>query len=153
MGIYGAMHTDTNGMDYRTQSVPCMANQLQKRYGAKLYTEDLAIWAKDIEPYSVDTIRVNGKDYKASYFGEQDLTGFKDYTSRAFWRLENAYDDFKNNPKQYVLPYSEYPMLIETGQVFVIDLTKIDGSVIREYYISNGHIWDNRPSTQGIIVE
>jgi hypothetical protein len=139
-------------MDF-TNSVPCMANQLTKSYGNSIYTEDLASWAKDIEPYRVDTINVNGKDYKALYFGEQDLTGSKDYAYREFWRLENAYNDFKDNPKQYVLPYSEYPMLIETGQVFVIDLTKTDGSVIRQYYLSDGYIWENMPSTQGFIVE
>lgn len=152
MGIYGAAHTGLKAMDF-TNSVPCMANQLTKSYGNSIYTEDLASWAKDIEPYRVDTINVNGKDYKALYFGEQDLTGFKDYAYREFWRLENAYDDFKDNPKQYVLPYSEYPMLIETGQVFVIDLTKTDGSVIRQYYLSDGYIWENMPSTQGFIVE
>ncbi len=47
-----------------------------------------------------------------------------------------------------VLPYDEYPMLIEIEQVFVIDLYKIDGSVERAYYRSDGYVWRNLPSMQ-----
>ena len=153
MGIYGAAHTGLEEMNY-TNSVPCMANQLKKRYGDNIHSEDLSSLAKDIEPYRVDTIEVDGKDYEALYFGKQDLVGFKDYAYREFWRLENAYDDFVDRPKtQDVLPSDYYPMLIETGQVFVIDYTKIDDSVIRMYYRSDGHVWNNMPTTEEFIVE
>lgn len=153
MGIYGAAHTGLEAMNY-TNAVPCMANQLKKRYGDTIHSEDLSSLAKDIEPYKVDIIKVDGKDYEALYFGKQDLIGFKDYSYREFWRLENAYDDFVDRPKtQDVLPYDNYPMLIETGQVFVIDYTKIDNSVIRMYYRSDGHVWNNVPTTEEFIVE
>ena len=153
MGIYGAAHTGLDAMDY-SNSVPCMANQLKKYYGDNIHSEDLSSFAKDIEPYRVDIINVNGKDYKASYFGKQDLTGFKDFTYREFWRLENAYDDFKDKPKTGdVLPYNNYPMLVEKGQVFVIDLYKIDGSLIRVYYRSDGNMWNNLPITEHFLVE
>ncbi|MFD1903141.1 hypothetical protein ACFSQ7_01820 [Paenibacillus rhizoplanae] len=33
MGIYGSAHTGVDQLDYVTQSVPCMANQLHKYYG------------------------------------------------------------------------------------------------------------------------
>lgn len=149
MGIYGGAHTRLDAMDYNTRSVPCMANQLKERYGDAVFSEDLAWLARDIEPYRADIIKVNEKDYEASYFGKKDLTGFKDYTYREFWRLENAYDDFKDRPKTGdVLPYNNYPMLIETGQVFVIDYAKTDGSVVRLYYRSDGYVWDGMPSTE-----
>lgn len=148
MGIYGAAHTGLEAMNY-TKSVPCMAKQLKERYGGTIHSEDLSSLAKDIEPYRVDVIKLGGKDYEALYFGKQDLAGFKDYAYREFWRLENAYDDFADRPKtQEVLPYDNYPMLIETGQVFVIDYTKTDGSVIRAYYRSDGHVWNNVPLTE-----
>lgn len=149
MGIYGGAHTDFVAMNYMSNSVPCMANQLKERYGDAIYSEDLAWLAKEIEPFRVDTITVNEKKYEASYFGKQDLTGFKDYSYREFWRLENAYEYFKDNKKKgNVLPYDNYPMLIETGQVFVIDHTKTDDSVERGYYRSDGYIWDGMPSTE-----
>ena len=48
---------------------------------------------------------------------------------------------------------SIYPMVIEEKQIFVIDYTKTDGKVIRKYYRSNGHLWNNYPSTEEIIIE
>ena len=102
-----------------------------------------------------DIIALGGKEYDATYFGEQDLTGFEDFKSRKFWRLENAYDDFKDNVKPGdKLPYGNYPMEIEIGQVFVIDVTKTDGSVVRMYYRSDGLIWhDGNPVTEEFIVK
>ena len=150
MGIYGGAHTELESMDYMTKSVPCMANQLKARYGESVITENLTWVLKDIEPLRIDTITVNGKDYEASYFGEQDISSWaKDYLKREFWRLENAYDDFKDKAKTGdVLPYDNYTTLIETRQIFVIDYTKKDGSVTRMYYRSDGNTWDGKPSTE-----
>lgn len=154
MGIYGGAHTDFDAMAYGNKSVPCMAKQLKSRYGNAIYSEDLSLLVKDIELLRVDTITINEKDYEASYFGKQDLTGFKDYAYREFWRLENAYENLKDNKKTgNVLPYDNYLMLIETGQIFVIDLTKIDGSVERVYYRSDGYIWKGMPSTEEFIIK
>ena len=153
MGIYGAAHTNLDAMAYNTNSVPSMANQLKKRYKDAIHSEELSWLAKEIEPVRVDVITINNKDYEASYFGKQDLNGLKDFAYREFWRLENAYDDFKNKKKKRdVLPYNNYPMLIETGQVFVIDYTKTDGSVERKYYRSDGYIWNGLPSTEEFII-
>lgn len=152
MGIYGSAHTELDAMDYATGSVPGMAAQLHARYGDALHTEDLSWAAKEIAPERVDTITVGGKDYQASYFGVQDLTGFRNYSHREFWRLEDAYDDMKDMPKAGdVLPYSNYPMTIETGQVFVIDMTETDGTVSRLYYRSDGNEWQGMPSTDHIL--
>ncbi len=149
MGIYGSAHTGLDELDLGTQSIPCMANQLQENYGDNIYSENLSWMSKDIEPSRVDYITLHGKEYKASYFGKQDLTGFKDYAYREFWRLEDAYDDVKRLPLvDNYLPYDNYPMLIKTGQVFVINSTKTDGSVNRDYYLSNGQLLEGVNSTQ-----
>jgi hypothetical protein len=156
MGIYGAAHTDFDAMDYYTQSVPCMANQLKDRYGNALHSEDLMIWAaNDTGPIRFDSLTINGKKYEAAYFGKQDMSRWTDnYAYREFWRLENAYNDFKNSPKtNEVLPYNNYPMTIETGQVFVIDYIKTDGSIERRYYRSSGLIWNGMPTTEAFIAE
>lgn len=153
MGIYGAAHTGLDSMDY-TNSVPSMANQLKEYYGNIISSEDLSSMAKDTPPLRVDTLNVSGRDYEAMYFGKQNLPGFKEFAYREFWRLENAYDNFGDRPKTgEVLPYNEYPMFIETGQVFVIDYTKTDGSVIRKYYRCDGYVWNDLPSTEEFKVE
>lgn len=148
MGIYGSAHTGVNEMDLFTKSVPCMANQLHKYYGSNLHSEDISWMEKDIEPARVGHITLQGKKYAASYFGKQDLNGFKDYASREFWRLEGAYEDVRKLPLLGdVLPYDEYPMLIEDGQVFAISFTKTDGSVERGYYVANGKQWEGGEAT------
>lgn len=154
MGIYGSSHTNIDAMDYNTQSVPCMANQLKESYNDNIHSENLSQLVKEIEASGVDTIVINGINYEASYYGKQDLTGFKDYSYREFWRLENAYDDFKDKKKTGdELPSDNYPMLIESGQVFVIDYAKTDGSIARKYYISDGTLWNDMLSTQEFTAE
>lgn len=155
MGIYGSAHTNIEAMDYATNSVPCMANQLYQKYGDALHTEDLSVLAPGREPSRTDVIVIGEKEYSALYFGRVDLSAFfPEYQYREFWRLENAYEDFKNHPTTgNVLPYNNYPMKIETGQIFVIDYTRTDGSVERKYYRSDGHIWQNLPTTEEFILE
>ena len=44
---------------------------------------------------------------------------------RVFWRLENAYNDFKDNLTiGGGLPYNNYLMPIERGQIFLLDYLK-----------------------------
>lgn len=153
MGIYGAAHTGLDARD-STQSVDCMAKQLKGKYGDLISSEDLSQIAKDIEPQRTEVIELEGKSYQASYFGKEDMTGFQDFASREFWRLEDAYDDFKDKTKSgNTLPYNNYPMLIETGQVFVADYTKTDGSVLRGYYRSDGELWNGLPTTEEFTLE
>lgn len=101
-----------------------------------------------------DVITINGKDYEASYFGESDMSSWSnDFSKRKYWRIENAYDDFKDLPKNsHVLPYNNYPPInIEVGQVFVIDYTKKDGTVERRYYIADGTVWNDLPCTHEFV--
>ena len=102
-----------------------------------------------------EKITVAGKEYEAMYFGEQDLTQFNlAFVKREFWRLENAFDDFKNNALTGDnLPYGNYPMAIEAGQIFVIDYTDGDGNVTRMYYRSDGTVWQGNPTTVEFIIE
>lgn len=150
MGIYGSAHTGIEAMEYSTNTVPCMANQLFKTYGDALHSQDLTTLLLNNTPYRTDTITIGENKYTALYFGKTDLSAIlPDYQCREFWRLENAYDDFKNNPVTgNVLPYNNYPMEIETGQIFVIEYTKTDGTIIREYHRSDGTIWQGFSVTE-----
>ena len=140
MGIFGGSHVDPEGLAWHSKTVPSMANQLKKRYGDSLHAEDLSFTDKVI---SIETIRVNGKDYQASYFGKVDL-GLKGYRYRKFWRLENAYDDFKDYPRLgNYLSYSNYPMKIETGNIYVVEYTRADGTIEREVHRADGNIMHN----------
>ena len=150
MGIYGSMHTDPESMDV-SGSVDSMAKQLAARYGDALHTENLSY----ADPVRKDRLQVGEKEYDATYYGSQDLSrsGFP-YRQREFWRLEDAYEDFASCPLTgEVLPYNNYPMQIEEGQVYVIDYTETDGTVERRYYRTDGLIWNNLPTTQAFSVD
>jgi len=154
MGIYGSAHTDLGFMSGQgLPNVPTMAERLRERYGEALHTESLVWMAAIIPPIRIDAITINNVSYEASYFGT-DTTAFNNIVSRSFWRLENAYDDFRDNPTTGdVLPFDNFPMLIEIGQVFILDLTLTDGSVTRLFYRSDGDYWQERPTTVGFSVD
>ena len=149
MGIYGASHTGLEDMNI-TNSVLCMANQLALHYRNIVHSEDLRAI-----PYKVDKIKVNNKEYEASYFGNQNMTSFSnEYVSRVFWRLENAYDDFNENlTTGGGIPYNNYLMPIKRGQIFVLDYLKIDGTIVRKYYRSSDEIWNDMLMTDEFITE
>jgi len=150
MGIYGSTHTNLGFINaHGLTNVPTMAERLRERYGEALNTESLSWMAAIISPIRIDTIIINDVSYEASYFGT-NTTVINNIVSRSFWRLENAYDDFKDNPTTgNVMPFDNFPMLIEIGQVFIVDLTFTDGSVMRLFHRSDGGYWQGRPTTVG----
>lgn len=102
-----------------------------------------------------ETMTIDGKEYVASYFGEDDMTRWsKDFCKRKYWRLENAYEDFKDKPMlKHVLPYNNYPPIdIEPGQIFVVDYYKDDGCIDRKFYIADGTVWQNMPCTREFVL-
>lgn len=150
MGIYGRSHTGFDAMDI-TGSVPSMATQLKEIYGNQVHTESLLKLSKMTKAIRRDIITIQDKEYQGLYFGQEDLKGHKDYVYREFWRLMDAYDDFKDFEKTGdVLPFLNYPMVIDEGQVFRIDYTHTDGQITRKYYISEGLKWNDLPSTEEI---
>lgn len=109
-----------------------------------------------MDALNMDKITINGKEYEASYFGEQDMSSWSSvFTKRKYWRLENAYDDFKDKIKlEQVLPYNNYPPInIEIGQVFVIDYYKSSKAVERKFYIADGSAWNDMPCTREFFLD
>ncbi|MBP3729319.1 MAG: hypothetical protein J6H18_03535, partial [Lachnospiraceae bacterium] len=78
--------------------------------------------------------------YEATYFGEiEDSEG----TRYAYWRLEDAFEDFKSFPlTDEVLPYFNYPMKMEEQQIYLLEITAKDGSVEREFYRTDNYTWE-----------
>jgi len=155
MGIYGSAHTGTEAIAFGTIFTPCMANRLKNTYGVNLHTEDLSLLANDAKPIGTEFININGKEYEAAYYGSFDLSSIlPDYQCREFWRLENAYEDFKDySTTGNVLPYNNYPFAINAGEVFMIKYTKADGTVFTEYHRSDGDTWQGAPCTNEIRIK
>lgn len=133
MGIYGQAHVELDGMDYETGTVPCMGGQLREEYGEQVHSQNMTLLT---EPMRTDTLTINGREYKASYFGRAYtapiMTGCQ---YMRFWRLEDAYEDFQANSLDgYSWTEERFPMQIEEKQVFVIDYLQDDGTEERYYY-------------------
>ena len=48
------------------------------------------------------------------------MKGRNGYQYRKVWRLDNAYNDFKNNPfKNNFLPYDNYPIEVKEGNIYI----------------------------------
>lgn len=108
------------------------------------------------EPIRVDKITIGSTVFDASYFGELDRSSDSGYAIKLeFWRLENTGNIFNHCAKKSnVLPYNNYPSItIEKGQVFVVDCHTRQGTVERSYYLADGTIWRDMPSTREITVD
>ena len=141
MGIFGSVHASFGNMGAEGYpDVKTLAERLKERYGRSVNTTDMTIVTWHINPIKTEIVSINGKDYVASYFGT-DFTAFRDIVSMSYWRLENAYDDFKGKPaNRDILPIKQYPMKIERKQVFFVDAELSDGAVNRSFYRSDMNI-------------
>ena len=153
MGIYGAVHTALDGMNYRDGTVPCMANQLRQKYGERIVSKDLRSNSRDLPKET--TLTIAGKTYTAIYLGEEDIAAWADKAvSRRFWRVEDAYADFTAQPKTNdVLPCNGYPVPVQEGQAFALEYILKDGTTQWKYYAADGTVWQEMPSTREYAVE
>jgi len=155
VGMYGLTHTrldisNPHGV-YKPLSVPNMVNQLVERYGDAVVSIDLTY---TLPAYDNVTVAISGKEYAANHIGDQRLYGYKNNSHREFWRIEDAYADFIDYPTNgNVLPFDNFPIEIDVGQVFFVITHKVDGTEEKNYYRSDGFVWDGRPSTWEIVVE
>jgi len=166
MAIHGGAHVLFGDFGDYTD-VPTMATVLHERYGDALQTfemwleilemhEEIRVAGLLQEPLRIDTITVAGIDFEASCFGIDDTVfrnaGGRRIVGREFWRLENAYEHFKDKPlNNDVLPFNNYPMHIEVGQVFIMDIHFDDGTVERNFFRSSGLYWHDLPTTEGFL--
>ncbi|MCL2007016.1 MAG: hypothetical protein FWG77_02925 [Treponema sp.] len=153
--FYGAAHASLGNYPAYLGSGVTMASRLRQRYGVIVNTTSLSNQTIQTLVGTPDVLFVGGKEYTATYFGGQNLSArTTGYLSREFWRLENAYDDFKDNPLTgELLPFNNYPMLVETGQVFAVLYVLRDGSDQMMYYRAGGRVWRNIDTTEEFIID
>ena len=151
MGIYGSAHTELDSKAWGG-AVDNMGTQLAAKLGSKVQSVNLALMT---EPLSTEEITISGKEYTASYFGEEDISSFSEnYQSRKFWRIEDSLDDFKGCKESGdPLPYSNYPVAVSEGDVFLIEYARRDGGSDSKYYRAEGDSFKGMPTTTGFIID
>lgn len=146
MGIYGGYHVRPG----TGEELP-MADRLRETFGEDLHTEDLSWLANYVETAK---LTVNGKEYEADCF-RRDMRGVVEgFDHGDYWRLKDVGEDFKDCPLgEDVLPYYNYPVAVEDGQVFLVEYTLTDGTELRLWYRADGYEWQGWPSSRQILVE
>jgi len=152
--LYGSFHVTPGYYSAQFGGGMTLASRLIEIYGDNVHITNL----RELFPIpaiSYDIFIVEGMEFIAGFFGEYDISDFSEhFVSREFWRLEDAYEFFKNHPTTgNVLPFESFPMTVELGQVFVLRLFRADGSYEIRYYRSGGYVWNGRASTEEFIVD
>ena len=134
LGFYGSAHLlEGKRAGSETDS---MGQRIMDHYG-DVYHWDIIMLPGVVKS---DRITVAGKEYEATYFGE---TKYNNGMRLAFWRLENAFEDFKDYPlMDETLPYYNYPMKMEEQQIYILEIAWKDGSVEREYFRTDNYTWE-----------
>ncbi|MCL2236042.1 MAG: hypothetical protein FWB98_06355 [Defluviitaleaceae bacterium] len=144
MAIHGAGHVHF-GYFFGEVGRPALAYALQQRYGDNIEIFDMTHYALLTEPLRIAIVTVAGMDFTASYFG----TARRSASVIGFWRLEDAYSYFADSPLTGdVLPFHNFPMPVEDGQVFFLDIRFTDGTTTRHYYRTSGEYWQSLPVAQ-----
>ena len=127
--------------------------ELEKEYIKILETVDTKPQPFKLSDDNTKSFTFLGKSYEAEYCGMQDLTGFKDYSCRKYWRLKDAYQDVSMYNAFDYLPYNNYPVQVNKGDVFRIEYLKTDGSGYIEYLRADGDEYYGEATTKGFYTE
>lgn len=149
MGIFGESHTKLDNSSSNDNMIALLTDYYGKDH---IISESLAYLVNS--PIKTDKIVINKKEYEAEYFGRVNLSLInKDFSHREFWRLKDAFKDFSTNKTNgNILPLYNYPMELELNQIYIVDYTKADGSVIREVHRYDGTLWKGQEVTQQIMI-
>ena len=131
-----------------------MASRLLERYGEDVHCEEVM---DSVQPLGTEAITLAGKDYTAQCFGKCYIPTPSGDAYMEYWRLEDAYEDFRYAQPTFEFVYADryYPMSVEEGQIFVVDQAW-KGTVERSYYCCTGavgSIGKGDLRTDGFLVE
>ena len=137
-----------------TVAIVCMVMLLISCASTNNKKEIYNMNANEVKEGILDKVTIGGTEYNATYFGEQDMGQWHHtYIKREFWRLDDVYENFKNHSKTGSwLPFDNYPMPVEIGQVFAIRYTDKAGNTMMEYLRSDGNKVGELDITETFIV-
>lgn len=144
MGIFGAAHAVTSAQAdfYFSPDTITMAMMLEESYGSRIRSVNLEY--EVYRDYALETMTINGKEYVAERCAVMDLDGYEGYQSQVFWKLLDAYDDFKDCPMHgEKAACSAFPLPIEPCQVYVVDYIKSNGETERQIFRTDEKLLSN----------
>ncbi|MCH4887686.1 hypothetical protein EZV73_08880 [Acidaminobacter sp. JC074] len=142
MGIYGLSHVKKESFTKESYTVNSMAMQLSEIYGDRLVTVDLSgelLKGLLDQPLYIEELEIGGKLYEAEYYGNNENTGSEMIKSFDYYKLLDAYEDFKDaKDLDMIIPAHNYPMIIEENNVYLIVANLKDQTIMTYYTIADG---------------
>lgn len=131
MGIYGVAHTVVGEGTYLSQDLPNMASRLAEKYpGVNIGPPRVKLADTLSEPDRAQrkTVTLAGREYGAWYGGRAKLPYNAKFSEIEVWVLEDAYEDARELfTSGITILCGEYPLPVETGQVFQVEVTLREG--------------------------
>lgn len=132
MGIFGAWHVNLDQITMNNQTFDSMGMMLSKKYEGRIHLESLVSEIEKallVEPLNTEEIIIKNKSYLAEYYGKYENAHSKITLSLEYWKVRDAYDDFKNATLtgEEVHAY-EFPMVLEEQQIYIVVATFKDKS-------------------------
>ncbi|MCL1997622.1 MAG: hypothetical protein FWG65_02535 [Turicibacter sp.] len=154
-GFYGGAHVMFGYYHPNWGGGPTLATRLREIYGDNIVAVLINDILEGIIEFPTKIMTINGREYVATFLGSSDMRSFSTvFVYRQFWRIEGAYEDFAENPLNgNVLPFDNFPVPVEVGQVFAILYTRVDGTTEWHHMRSSGRIWQGRPITEQFLIE
>ena len=152
MAIVGCGHCDIHGVNYwGGGTVACMANQLNQKYGRKLFAvNNLSVLFRT----GSNKIQLGEQKFKAENLGVYCSADFGfDYAKMKVYQSEEAYETLRTCPQTDLLvPLQYIPISAEAQAVIIVDFYNDDGSKER-YYFLTGYTKDDQPAMVQILPE
>ena len=155
MGIYGSAHAVVGEGTYMSGDMPNMASQLAEKYpdvNIGPPKVSLADTLEEPDRSRKKTVTIAGKEYDAWYGGRAELPYNAKFSSVEVWAVEGAYEDVKDLfTTGITILCAEYPLPVETGQVFQVEAAVREGGNTASWFFrSDGKTQFSLPVTEQI---
>ena len=142
MAIFGNAHVSNDQVTMESQTYTSLAKLLSDHIDNRVVRTDLSYaLLNDLleEAISYDEMIIGDKTYQVAFYGRNEFTGSDMILSYDYYRVIDAFDDFKDNHQldTVIYPY-HYPMKLSDQEVYLTVAHLKDKTTMNYYAITNG---------------
>lgn len=142
MAIFGNAHVSYDQVTMESQTYTSLAKLLSDHFDDRVVRTDLSdALLNDLleDAISYDEMIIGDKTYQVAYYGNNEFTGNEMILSYDYFRVIDAFEDFKDYPQSdgIIYPHS-YPMKLSDQEIYLIVAHIKDQTTMNYYTITNG---------------
>ncbi len=142
MAIFGNAHISNDLVTMDGQTYTSIAKLLSDHFDDRVVRTDLSDALLNgllEEAISYDELIIADKTYQVAYYGKNEFTGSDMILSYDYYRVIDAFEDFKDNHQLDTLIYPHhYPMKLSDQEVYLTVAHLKDQTTMNYYAITNG---------------